>query len=168
MFKKIVINCALIVVTLISFPSYAARNLYPKGCEPKGYEYKDLALIFKPVGPTEKLQTLFLVHNISNYPVKLISQKLRHQAFAPKFKHIIDGQNWAVFVTNSSETHFKCVANNGYDSGAHVDCSQVLQICQYPRAKFAVHNRGTYWLAQTYSMKEAVRSAVKNGILLRW
>ena len=53
------------------------------------------------------------------------------------------------------------------DSGFSVNCGETIEICQYPRAVFAEHNRGTYWIGEGSSRKRAVKDVIEHGILLR-
>lgn len=136
---------------------------FPHGCRTVGYEFQHRLLLLKPVSETPKITTLYLIHNRSHYAVSLAVVKLSSQPFSPSYKNTISAGQWGAFALNQSLLQLSCNAN-----GFQVDCQNVLELCQYNRAKFAEHNQGTYWIIRDGSRHKAVRGSINNGILLRW
>ena len=163
--KFAVIAASLAMAATVNL--HAATKRFPNGCKPVGFEYQDGMLVLMPVSETDQIQTVYLIHNMSHDTVNFISKKMPNQVFAPKYKHSIRPASWSSFSTNEHKIQFIC-KQGGYSYGQQINCADVLEICQYPRAKFAPHNGGTYWIKKSESRRQAVRSVIRNGVLLRW
>lgn len=153
----------------ISTNSLAAKRKFPHGCKPVGYQFTYGALELKPVSETQKIQTVYLIHNISHRVVELEAQKLAHHPVSPGYVTELDGDLWTAFVQDEPIVKFTCKFVYGDDEKQTTACNEVLELCQYPRAKFAGHNGGSYWVKQQgESLKQAIDSVIENGVLLRW
>ena len=138
------------------------KRRFPLGCRPIGYEFKDNLLILKPVSNKERIQTLYLIHNVSHQPVYMEIKKLDTQAFSPSYENTINPNSWGAFALNQEVLQLSCSTH-----GSPLDCWDILELCQYNNAKFAEHNQGTYWIVKSGSRSHAVYGAIHNGILLK-
>ena len=84
-------------------------------------------------------QTFYLMQNHANHIVELEHVETRADAFmSPK------------------------------DERIKVDCADYLDICQYPRVKFALSNQGSYWVSTNKSRQQVIHDATTKGIFLHW
>lgn len=163
MIKKLILSVASVIL-VSTLPAHAAApKKFPNGCREVGFEFKDGKLILNPVSEEGEIQTVYLVHNNSDNAVKFESEKLPGQVFAPNYKHTIDSNLWSSFSLGDPRVQFVCKSDD-----ATVNCNDVVEVCQYTRAKFASHNGGTYWIKKSETQSQAVRSIISNGVLLRW
>lgn len=136
---------------------------YPKGCEISGFEfYANYLLLNEPGG-----QTFYLIQNRSDKTIELVRHETRNVFMSPSLEaHIYPG-NWAAFASDIKNMHFKCYLNSDIENSL-VNCQDVLDICQYPRVKFALSNMGNYWVSVNKSQGQVIKDAISKGILLRW
>lgn len=137
--------------------------LFPKGCEASGYGYNEQYLVLNQYGE----QTYFLIQNRSHTSIELEHQETRDVFMSPTMKAKIDADHWAAFASDVANSYFKCFSRTG-DSTTPVNCSDVIEICQYPRVKFATSNMGNYWVSTNKSRAQVIQDSVDKGILLRW
>ena len=90
-----------------------------------------------------------------------------NQFMSPKLKSILRSDHWSAFASDISSYAFQCFLSEG-EQRRQVACEDFLDICQYPRVKFALSNRGTYWVSTNKSSKNVIQEAVTKGIYLRW
>lgn len=140
---------------------------FPPGCYPMGYKFKYYNLILKPTARYHP-QTVYLIHNISNQSVKLFQARSGDDPYIMHNNTTIGANTWSVLATDEKEIKYIC-ANGGEDilKIKVVNCSKMLEICEFPRTRFGDNNRGNYWIAQNVgSWTGAVSAARWNGILL--
>jgi hypothetical protein len=152
-------------VITIAITSYAAK--FPRGCQAVGYEFHNGELILTPVrGEPGPLQTLYFMHNKSFSRVQLTAKKMLGQTFSPAYPNVIDPDQWGAFAIDQEQLDFVC--SNEYRRGRLEDCERLLEICQYPRAKFAEHNMGTYWVSNSETLTDSVEQVTTDfGVWLR-
>ena len=63
---------------------------------------------------------------------------------------------------------FNCIQNDYGEFTHEVNCQDVVEVCQYPRAKFASHNQGNYWISTNRSKYGTRNEVIRKGILLKW
>lgn len=144
--------------------AHAKSSFYPRGCEVKGFGYSDEYLILNEDGE----QTFYLVQNKSKKQIELEHHELDPEVFmSPKLENKISPNRWAAFASDVKNMYFSCFY---IEKGQRVQtkCSDVLDICQYPRVKFALSNSGNYWVSTNKSQNQVVRESIKKGIFLRW
>lgn len=142
---------------------------FPLGCRETGFEFSGGDLLIKPVKPedAEQLQTVYFFQNTGTQTILLDTPSRKSDYTRARHTAEINPGEWASFATNESRIKFVCsLVSEGMDD-APTDCQQVMRVCQYPRAKFAQHNRGSYWIDKSNTRNGAVRSAIDHGILLR-
>ena len=153
-----------IVLTLnIFITTIAFASTFPRGCEVTGFGYSDNYLILNERGA----QAFYLVQNRSNKSIELEHYETKDVFMSPKLHSKLEPLHWSAFASDIEGLHFKCLAQEG-DNTAMVNCSDVLEVCQYPRVKFALSNMGNYWVSTNKDQGQVIKDAVAKGILLRW
>ena len=140
---------------------------FPHGCKEVGYVFENSRVILRPMVIDSK-QTLYFFYNKSYYEIYLKYQKPSHLTFSADHKTYIDGDRWTALAMDESEMQFTCSLVNGTRPMGQIDCARVLEVCQYPRAKFADSNMGIYWVIENSGLWRTIRKAIEVGILLRW
>ena len=85
----------------------------------------------------------------------------------PPLQASIDPMNWAAFASDVKNINFKCYQHVN-ENTVNINCEDVLEICQYPRVRFALSNMGTYWISANKSQNAIIQDAVAKGIYLKW
>lgn len=164
MLKKMSLALAAFALLSATCWSAAEPKAFPRGCKPVGFSYADGKLILTPVSESSRVQTIFLLHNHGAQSLQFRSEKLPDQDFAPQYIHTMEADQWSAFSMSSHRLQFVCSSHES----SPINCAESLSICQYPRAKFADHNSGTYWLKSASTLQEMIQIIVDDGILLRW
>ncbi|WP_028387859.1 hypothetical protein [Legionella fairfieldensis] len=155
-------TASLFMITL-SFCSMAATNSFPHGCEVTGFGFDQNYLILNDNGA----QSFYLVQNRSNNQVELQRYETRDVFMSPPLTARLDPSNWAAFASDVENLHFQCFINES-EGLTKIDCRDVLEVCKYPRAKFALSNMGNYWVATNKTQSQVINEATSKGIYLRW
>ena len=154
----------IISFTLTTFLATAALSTpIPRGCEVKGFAYTDNYLVLNEHGD----QAFYLLQNHSNKPIEMERIETTDVFMSPKLHSKLDPSNWSAFASDVMNLHFKCYTQEGENTTV-LNCSDVLDICQYPRVKFALSNMGNYWVSTNKEQGQVIKDAVAKGILLRW
>lgn len=140
-----------------------AESKFPRGCEVTGFAYQDNYLILNETGK----QTFYLIQNVSDSTLELERHETRDVFMSPSLKKKINPSRWAAFASDVQCLHFKCYSHKK-NNIAMVNCSDVLEVCQYPRVKFALSNMGNYWVSANKPQSKVIKDAIAKGILLRW
>jgi len=150
-------------VTLCSLAGIGFAANFPHGCEVSGFGFSDNFLILNELGD----QTLFLIQNRSDKQVELERYETRDVFMSPQLQSKLEPSNWAAFASDVSNLHFKCFVHEN-DNTAMINCGDVLEVCQYPRVKFALSNMGNYWVSTNKPQDQVIKDASAKGIYLRW
>ncbi len=153
----------LIILLNLFVMNASGASVYPKGCEVKGFAFIGNYLVLNETGD----QTFYLIQNVSNEKIELLRHETREVFMSPTLQAHIDKSNWAAFASDVRDLHFKCFTHSNNNT-ALVNCRDVLDICQYPRVKFALSNMGNYWVSVNKSQSRVIKDAIAKGILLRW
>lgn len=145
-----------------SSPSHT-QSIYPRGCEVSGFGFNQNYLVLNDKGE----QTFYLIQNHTNTILELVHEETRDVFMSPTMRAKIAPHNWAAFASDVMNTHFKCLTPVG-DTTTLVNCSDVIDVCQYPRVKFATSNMGNYWVSTNKAQRQIINDAAGKGILLRW
>lgn len=154
--------CLLFLTTAISVNSYSASP-YPRGCEVVGFGFQQNQLILNDTGK----QTLYLIQNHSTHPISLEHITSSEVFMAPKLETKILPGYWAAFASNEANLHFKC-SEQASDQTLESNCAELLDVCQYPRAKFALSNEGNYWISTNKPQSQVIHETATKGIYLKW
>jgi len=149
------------LATLLATNLFSAQ--FPHGCEVSGFGYTENYLILNDHGD----QAFYLIQNRAHQPIELELHETKEVFMSPKLPSKLEPSNWSAFASDVENQHFKCFTHDG-DNIAMVNCSDVLEVCRYPRVKFALSNMGNYWVSSNKEQGQVIRDAVAKGILLRW
>ncbi len=158
----------LLLSLFFAHNAYSAARKFPHGCRTVGFGFAHGLLVLQSTnedGP----QTLYLIHNTAHEPIMMQQDKKKSEIFKSAYKNIIEPDEWAVFATDKNDLRMRCSTTFNEEEGHQVSCADLLELCQYNRAKFGPSNGGNYWVVPSEPVqKTAVRKTIKNGILLRW
>lgn len=160
------IRSLVIALAFLTTGETFAKDVKPQfflGCHPVGHVFTEKGVVINPLVVEDQHQTLYLFHNRATSEIKVKADQHVDPNFVPALTINLSGDNWATFVTRKTDLGFECYNNRG----EQISCKDVLEICQYPRAKFSGGNNGTYWLAVNQTKFAARDEAVHKGILLR-
>lgn len=152
-----------LLLTAIMVNGAHANSAFPRGCEVTGFGYEQNNLILNETGE----QSYFLIQNRSESKVELERNDTSEAFMTPPLLAAIDSMNWAAFASDVRNVNFKCYKHVA-ENTATVDCREVLDVCQYPRVRFALSNMGNYWISTNKSQKDVINDSVAKGIYLKW
>lgn len=153
---------ALLTLGFIFIDASAAS--FPRGCEVTGFGFNENDLVLNERGE----QSFFLIQNRLDKKIELEHYETNPDVFmSPKLENKFDPSRWAAFASDIENLHFKCYTQDKGDRLA-VNCRDALDVCQYPRVKFALSNKGNYWISTNKALEQVIKDAVAKGILLRW
>lgn len=152
---------AITLSTILAAASYSAP--IPRGCEIKGFSYSNNELVLNEVGE----QAFYLIQNHSPSSIEIEVNETKPVFMSPKLHSKLDASSWSAFASDVRDLHFKCYTQDS-DNTIILNCNDVLDVCQYPRVKFALSNMGNYWVSTNKQQTQVINDAVAKGILLRW
>lgn len=143
--------------------SVHAASQFPRGCEVSGYGFNQSYLILNETGK----QAYYLIQNHSDAKIEMEHQSSNEAFMSPPLHATFDPMSWGAFASDMKNQDFKCYKHIG-ESTTAVDCRDVLDICQYPRVRFALSNMGNYWIAFNKPQAAVIQESVAKGIYLKW
>lgn len=152
-----------IVLTVLLINTADAASSFPRGCEVSGFGYNQNNLILNEDGE----QAYYLIQNRSDAKVELERQETGDAFMSPPLQASLESMNWGAFASDVKNLNFKCY-KHVEDNTSVVDCRDVLDVCQYPRVKFALSNMGNYWISANKSQSAVIQDSVAKGIYLKW
>lgn len=158
-------NSSLVFMTYFTFfiVNISSASTFPRGCEVSGYGYQQNFLTLNEKGTP----SLFLIENNSREAIELELYEANSEQMSPKLHSKLDQGRWAAFASDVRSQHFKCYTQQG-DTINIINCSDVLDVCQYPRVKFALSNMGSYWVSTNKEQGQVIHDAAAKGIFLHW
>lgn len=166
-YKKL---ATLFIATLssISFAQSHAHqpppSLFPRGCEASGYVFYRDFLVLNRYGN----QSFFLIQNHSGETVEFEHYETKTDTFmSPKLEAKVAPTHWSAFASDIPQLYFRCYLNQN-DHRFAVNCADFLNVCQYPRVKFALSNQGSYWVSTDKAQTQVIKEATAKGIFLHW
>ena len=153
----------ILFVLTLSVSMKSAYCQFPRGCEVTGFSYIDNRLMLNETGN----QTFYLIQNKSDATILLTRHETKNVFMSPNLKKTLEPKRWAAFASDEQNMHFNCLEKQN-DSLVSIDCRETLEVCQYPRVKFALSNMGNYWVAANMSKNQVMKEAIAKGILLHW
>lgn len=171
MFEKKLLLVSLVITTCLANPLYSAKKpvnkvpqgKFPRGCEVTGFGYNGPNLVVNQNGD----QTYYLVQNRSMGNIEMQRVELKDEFMSPSLTAKMLPENWSALASDVAGLSFQCFQVQD-ESSAKVDCREVLDVCQYPRARFALSNMGNYWVSINKSQQEVISDSVAKGIYLKW
>lgn len=154
-------SCVWVMGCLLGLNVFAEG--FPRGCEARDYQFIDYDLVLNKTGD----QQLFLIQNRSSISVALGRRQGADDFMSPSLSAKLDPGRWAAFASDMPHLYFECHITEG-EKARKIDCAQVLDVCEYPRAKFALSNMGNYWVSANKSRYDIVQDAASKGIYLHW
>lgn len=149
---------------LVSITHAKITSIFPRGCEVSGFGYSDNFLILNETGE----QTFYLIQNHSDKQIELEHYETDPDVFmSPKLQSKLGPGRWAAFASDVENMYFNCFIYKKEERVA-VKCDELLDVCQYPRVKFALSNMGNYWVSTNKPQNQVIRDSIKKGIFLRW
>ncbi len=146
------------------FCNLTEASVFPRGCEVSGFGFHGNYLIIND----NSVQSFYLMQNSSTHSIELRRYETRPDAFmSPSLTTLLASTQWAAFASDVEELHFQCFKKEN-KTKLIINCSDVLEVCRYPRVKFALSNMGTYWVSANKTQAQVINESVKKGILLRW
>ncbi len=137
---------------------------FPRGCEVVDFGYNGGHLVVNETGK----QALCLMQNHSTMPIKMQRVETRDVFMSPPLTAQLEPANWAAFASDVSNFHFECLTTEN-EAITTINCRDVLEICAYPRVRFALSNMGNYWVSVNKpQQQQVINDAVGKGIYLKW
>ena len=152
-----------ILFSAVLLSSANAAGSFPKGCEVSGFGYNQSNLILNETGK----QAYYLIQNHSDTAIELEHQSPQDAFMSPPLHATLDSQAWGAFASDIKNLNFKCYRRVNEEVTA-IDCRDVLDICQYPRVRYALSNMGNYWVSFNKSQAGVIQDSVTKGIYLKW
>jgi len=152
-----------ILLLSVSFTTSAISGIFPRGCEVSGFAYSENYLVLNERGE----QVFYLLQNRSNKPIELEIHETKEVFMSPKLHSKLEPFNWSAFASDVENLHFKCFTQDG-ENTTTINCRDVLEVCQYPRVKFALSNMGNYWVSTNKEQGQVIKDATAKGIFLHW
>lgn len=136
---------------------------FPRGCEVTGFGYNTNNLILNENGE----QSFYLIQNRSDAKIELERHETDDAFMTPPLQASLEPSNWGAFASDVKNLNFKCYKHQD-ENISIVDCRDVLDVCQYPRVKFALSNMGNYWISSNKTQNAVIQDSVAKGIYLKW
>lgn len=139
---------------------------FPHGCFQKGYQFDYHHVIFRPTAKFQP-QTVYFIHNVSNKKIKLFQSRTGNEPYVMHVNTAVLPNRWSVYATDEKKSKFICAVAR--KKGLHdrvVNCSRVLDICEFPWTRFGDNHRGNYWPIVNRSRGGAFRAMRYHGVVL--
>lgn len=156
------INTSVLFSAMLMSSAHAVSS-FPRGCEVSGFGYSQNYLLLNDTGK----QSYYLIQNHSDARVELEHQASDDAFMNPPLHATLESMNWGAFASDIKNLNFRCYKHIG-ESASPVDCREVLDVCQYPRVRFALSNMGNYWVSFNKPQNSVIQDSVAKGIYLKW
>jgi hypothetical protein len=171
MHKKVIDNRVLMAINkkillmlfMGALVNTSCADTFPRGCEVTGFGYNGTNLVVNNNGE----QAFYLIQNRSTRTIELQRFETRDVFMSPPLTAKLETNKWAAFASDIQDLNFQCFYVENANS-EKVDCRNVLDICQYPRVKFALSNMGNYWVSVNKEQRQIINDSTAKGIYLRW
>lgn len=152
-----------LLITTMFISSVHAAGSFPRGCEVTGFGYSQNYLILNETGN----QSYYLIQNHSDTKIELERLSSEEAFMSPPLHATLEPLNWGAFASDIKNLNFKCYKRID-ENPSLVNCRDVLEVCQYPRVKFALSNMGNYWISFNKPQGSIIQDSVAKGIYLKW
>ena len=137
---------------------------FPRGCEASGFVFYKNFLVLNEHGN----QTFYLIQNHSDQTVEFEHFETKTDAFmSPKLEAKVAPSHWSAFASDVAQLYFRCYLSQN-EKRVPVNCANFLNVCQYPRVRFALSNQGSYWVSTDKEQAQVIKDASAKGIFLHW
>lgn len=137
---------------------------FPRGCEASGYVFYKNFLVLNEHGN----QTFYLIQNHSDQTVEFEHFETKTDVFmSPKLQAKVSPSHWSAFASDVAQLYFRCYLSQD-GKRVPVNCANFLNVCQYPRVRFALSNQGSYWVSTDKEQAQVIKDASAKGIYLHW
>lgn len=153
----------LLFFSCLSQAQPVTATVFPRGCEVIGFGYNGTDLILNDSGN----QTYYLIQNRSSTALEMQRVVPSNDFMSPPLTARLEPSNWGAFASDIANVTFECLSIDK-DNATKVACSDVLEVCQYPRVKFALSNMGNYWVSVNNDQRQVINDSTAKGIYLRW
>jgi hypothetical protein len=137
---------------------------FPRGCEASGFVFYKNFLVLNEHGN----QTFYLIQNHSDQTVEFEHFETKTDAFmSPKLQAKVAPSHWSAFASDVAQLYFRCYLSQD-EKRVPVNCANFLNVCQYPRVRFALSNQGSYWVSTDKEQAQVIKDASAKGIYLHW
>jgi hypothetical protein len=153
-----------VLFSAILLSGIQSAHAFPRGCEVSGFGYNQNYLLLNDTGK----QSYYLVQNRSDTKIELEHQSADDSFMNPPLHATFEPSSWGAFASDIQNLDFKCYRRLDEENTTLIDCRDVLDICQYPRVRFALSNMGNYWISFNKSQNEVIQESVAKGIYLKW
>lgn len=137
---------------------------FPRGCEASGFVFYKNFLVLNEHGN----QAFYLIQNNGDQTIEFEHFEIKTDAFmSPKLEAKVAPSHWAAFAADVAELYFRCYLSEN-EKRVPVNCANFLNVCQYPRVRFALSNQGSYWVSTDKAQAQVISDASAKGIFLRW
>lgn len=153
----------LVLVSALLLNAAHAGSSFPRGCEVSGFGYNQNYLILNESGE----QSYYLIQNRSDAKIELERHETDDAFMSPPLQASLEPTNWGAFASDVKNVNFKCYKHVDENTSV-VDCRDVLDVCQYPRVRFALSNMGNYWISTNKPQNLVIKDSVDKGIYLKW
>ena len=139
-------------------------SIFPRGCEATGFVFYRDFLVLNEHGN----QAFYLIQNHSDQTVEFEHIETKTDTFmSPKMEAKVAPSNWSAFASDVPQLYFRCYLQQN-DKRVAVNCANFLNVCQYPRVRFALSNQGSYWVSTDKAQSQVIKDATAKGIFLHW
>lgn len=138
-------------------------NAFPSGCEVTGFAFFNNYLMLND----SPKQSFYLLQNFSDTQIELKRFAPKKIFMMPSLLIQLEPQKWAALAVDLQNLYFQCFIKKN-DKTEAIGCQDVLDVCKYPRAKFALSNMGSYWVSANKEQTEVIKEAAHKGIYLHW
>ncbi len=166
--QRVILRSLIACIAFIIAIGANAAKLFPNGCTSVGHSYSHYTLDLN-LDAAGQTHSLYFIYNKSTRTVRFYQMRSDDDGYVMNLNNEIHQFQWGVFAINDHDTKFICTNyDSDYNYGKIIDCETALVVCEYPNVKFAINNYGNYWAVPSSSRSAAIRSVVRQGILLKW
>lgn len=156
-------SCLLMFYALLSYAEDDFKR--PHGCKEVGYRYQYQTLEIQPRAEGDR-ESLYFFYNRSDEPIKLYHMLGNSAPIKTFLNHTLEPKLWAVLLTGEGNVKYICAKHaEGEALGEIVDCQSHLTVCEFPKTRFGLNNRGNFWLVKADVRANAIRQVERYGII---
>jgi hypothetical protein len=137
----------------------AQAGTFPPNCEPVNFSFSEQRVLFNTQNPEG--QHLYLLFNGGDEEI-ILSHKNKNTFVDIGWQTTLQPERWSAFAVNEINYPVTCEVDN--PTLAANPC-QALRICELLKAKFALSNQGSYWVAENGGLRLILGQIRKKGIV---